>query len=306
MFLFKKANNNKLEEIKGKHFKREKDLQKVCEKNLEQIFGLDFVKSEFALHNLRPDTVAFNPRSKSFVIIEYKKDKSSTVIDQGYAYLALMLNNKADFILEYNENKNQNLKRTDVDWSQSKVIFVSSSFNIHQKQAINFKDLPIELWEIKQFANDTLCFLPVEAADSKESIKTISKKSKEIEKVNKEIKVYTEDDHLKQSREDIKELYETFKQAILRFSEMSINPTKLYIGFVADKRTICDIRPQKNALKLWINLKKGELKDSKKIMRDVSNTGHWGNGDYELRITGDEDLEYILSLIRYAYVHHTL
>jgi hypothetical protein len=58
-----------------------------------------------------------------------------------------MLNNKADFILEYNENCKDTLKRDDIDWSQSKVIFVSPSFTTYQKEAINFKDLPIELWK---------------------------------------------------------------------------------------------------------------------------------------------------------------
>jgi predicted transport protein len=35
-------------------------------------------------------------------------------------------------------------------------------------------------------------------------------------------------------------------------------------------------------------------------MRDVSNTGHWGNGDYELVITNNDNLEYILYLIKQA------
>jgi hypothetical protein len=55
--------------------------------------------------------------NKSFVIIEYKIDQSFSVIDQGYAYLGLLLNNKAEFILEYNERKSLSLKRGDVDWS---------------------------------------------------------------------------------------------------------------------------------------------------------------------------------------------
>jgi len=50
------------------------------------------------------------------------------VTQEGYAYLGLLLCNKAEFILEYNERKSQSLKRDDVDWSQSKVIFVSPQF----------------------------------------------------------------------------------------------------------------------------------------------------------------------------------
>ncbi len=110
MFLYK-INGNNLEEIKEKPFSKEVELHKLCENNLENIFGLKFVKREFALSNFRLDTLAFNDSSKSFVIIEYKNTSNFSVIDQGYAYLSLMLNNKADFILEYNENCDSTLKR---------------------------------------------------------------------------------------------------------------------------------------------------------------------------------------------------
>ena len=39
-----------------------------------------------------------------------------------------MLNNKSDFILEYIESMNKSLKKENIDWSQSRVIFVSKSF----------------------------------------------------------------------------------------------------------------------------------------------------------------------------------
>lgn len=67
-----------------------------------------------------------------------------------------MLEYKAEFIVEYNETQNKALKRSDIDWTQSKIIFVSPSFNDFQRQSSNFKDLAIELWEIKQFENDVV------------------------------------------------------------------------------------------------------------------------------------------------------
>lgn len=128
MKLFNLGQKEKLESIKESPFKLEKEIQIISESNLEIIFGLDFVKSEFSLNGFRIDSLTFNKETQSFVIIEYKRDKNFSVIDQGYAYLSLMLNNKADFILEYNENCKDNLKKADVDWSQSKVVFVSPSF----------------------------------------------------------------------------------------------------------------------------------------------------------------------------------
>jgi RecB family endonuclease NucS len=43
---------------------------------------------------LRVDSLGYDEESNSFVIVEYKRDKHSSVFDQGVAYLALMLNNK--------------------------------------------------------------------------------------------------------------------------------------------------------------------------------------------------------------------
>lgn len=295
-----KINNGNLELIKENPFKLEKDLQKMTEDNLKLVFGLDFVKSEFALNNFRIDTLAFDPDASSFVIIEYKRDKNFSVIDQGYAYLSLMLNNKADFILEYNECGKEVLKRNDVDWSQSRVIFVSPSFTTYQREAINFKDLPIELWEIKRYDNQTVNYSQIQTSGAQESVKTISRDDDVVETVNKEIKVYTEKEHLEIASPEILELYDTFKSAISNLDGIELKPTKKYLAFVSGSN-IADIHIQKKALKMWINMFKGELDDPKELARDVSNVGHWGNGDYELQIRDDENLEYIMSLIKQSY-----
>lgn len=283
--------------IKEQPFKLEKDIQSLTEKNLKSIFGLDFVKSEFSLNNFRIDTLAYDKDAGTFVIIEYKRDKNFSVIDQGYAYLSLMLNNKADFILEYNENSKETLKRNDVDWSQSRVIFISPSFTTYQKEAINFKDLPIELWEIKRYDNQTVNYNQIKTSGAQESVKTISRQDEAIEKVTKEIKVYTEDEHLEKGTEETKELYETLKSAILNLDELELKPKKKYIAFVSGSNVV-DIHIQKNALKMWLNLQQGDLDDPKEIARDVSSVGHWGNGDYEIIMRTDEEMEYILSLIK--------
>lgn len=299
MALFNINNQNKLELIKELPFKLEKDIQNLTEQNMKSIFGLEFVRSEFSLNNFRIDTLAFDREASSFVIIEYKRDKNFSVIDQGYAYLSLMLNNKADFILEFNENSKEALKRNDIDWSQSRVIFISPNFTTYQKEAINFKDLPIELWEVKRYNNKTISYNKIQTSGSQESIKTISRQDEAIEKVTKEIRVFTEQEHLEKASEGIKELYEKLKNAILNLDSLEVKPKKLYIAFVASSNVV-DVHIQRNQIKMWLNLQKGELDDPKGICRDVSQTGHWGNGDYEIAIQTDEDLEYILSLIKQA------
>ena len=301
MKLFSLA-NNKLSNVPSNPFKLEKEIQSIVENNLKELFELEFVKSELKIKNFRLDTLCYNAQNKAFVIIEYKRDTNYSVIDQGYTYLSLMLNNKSDFILEYNENLNKNLKRDDVDWSQSRVIFVSPHFTEFQKQSINFKDIPFEIWEIKRYANGLIGFTEHKTS-SDESVSTIeSIENNEVKKVSKEIKVYTED-FLFENRKtsiEIKELYYALKERILGLGEVNVVPRLSYVGFKR-KSNFVDVDFQKNNLWLWINLKKGELDDPKGITGDCSEKGHYGNGDYELRIYPDTDLDYVMFLIKQSY-----
>ncbi len=269
----------KLKEVKEKPFKLEKDIQKVFEANLSAIMGLELVKSEFTIKNKRIDTLAYDTQACAFIIIEYKRDKNISVVDQGFTYLSLMLENKADFIVEYNESLKRNLKREDVDWSQTRVAFVSTNFTDNQVQATNFKDIAIELWEVKQFENDTIIINPIKKSNAAESIKPLTQNKEALKKVTEEIKVYTEEEHLSKSSEAIAELYEKFRQGILQLAdEIEIKPKKMEIGFRRDSKVFTDICILKNSLKIWINLKKGKLDDPKHLAEDVSEKGHWGNG----------------------------
>ena len=77
---------------------------------------------------------------------------------------------------------------------------------------------------------------------------------------------------------------------------------KLYIAFVRKSTTNFIYIVLKNAhLTIFINMKKGTLVDPKNIARDVSNIGHWGHGDYEIKVTDSTDLGYILTLIKHSY-----
>lgn len=287
--------------IKEIPFKLEKEIQNFFEKNLGQLMGLEFVKSEFPIKNNRIDTLAFDPESKSFVIIEYKRDKNYSVFDQGITYLGLMLEYKADFIVEYNERFNKNLKRDEVDLSQSRVVFVAPSFTDFQQSSVNFKDFSIELWEIKKYENDIIVINPIKKSARAESIKPLTKQNQALEKVSAVIKVYTEDEHLQNASLEIKELYQKFKVAILNLADNTeVKPKKQEIGFTKDGKIFADVCIQKNALKFWINAKLGEIFDLRQIARDVSNIGHWGNGDYEIIVKDDAELEYITSLIKQA------
>lgn len=296
-------NNSKFLPIKEKNIDLEKTIQKLTEENLGIAFGLQFVSAEFALQNFRLDTLAFNNETDAFVIIEYKRDRSFSVIDQGYAYLALMLNNKAEFILEYNEKTGKNLKREDVDWSQSKVLFLAQSFTTYQQNAISFRDLPIELWEVKVFDNSTILYNQLLSPEAKESVKTITK-NKTIENVSKEVKVYTIDDHFNNASERTKNLFLSLREKILSLGEdVKEEPQKYYVAYKTNTNFV-DIETQRQNLKIWLNIKSGFIQDPRNLADDMTKPqrGHRGNGDYEIKFSDTADIPYVFGLIEQAYI----
>lgn len=291
-------NSSKLSQVKQKPFKLEREIQSIFENNLQEVMSLQLVKSEFAIKNKRIDSLAYDKQTNAFIIIEYKRDKNYSVVDQGLTYLNLMLQNKAEFILTYNETLPDTLHSKDVDWSQSRVAFVSPSFTENQISASDFKDFGIELWEVKQFENNTISINSIKKSSGAPSIKPLLENSEKLKEVKENIKVYTEEDHYNNGSDASIELYEKFKSAILNLADgVEIIPQKFYIAFKKGSN-ISDIEMQKKGLKIFLNAKIGALDDPKGLAKDVSKIGHRGNGDYQIQMENDKDLEYIMSLIK--------
>ena len=203
--------------------------------------------------------------------------------------------------MAYNERNETTIKKDDIDWSQSKVIFVSPQFTTYQRKAIEFKDLPIELWEVKLYSNNTILFNQIQAPEKSESITKLSQKSEIVNKVSREVKTYDENYHFERSSNEIKSLYLELKDNIISIgSDITYKPTAKYIAFVRRSNFAAAIL-YKSSLLIVLNLKKGTLNDPQKIARDVSNVGHWGPGHYEIKLENSSNLGYVLSLIRQSY-----
>ncbi|WPC20111.1 DUF5655 domain-containing protein [Pediococcus inopinatus] len=306
-----RTNKQEMEKIEGSNFELERGLQDLVENNLKLTLGIDFVASEFAVGKYCLDTIAYDQDTNAFVIIEYKKSSKYSVIDQGFAYLNTLLNHKADFALGYNEHFQAQRKVEYFDWTQVKVIFIAGSFTSYQLDAINNPDLPIELFEAQKYKNNYVTLNQIakpsnfarfsHSTEKKNTGKNISDKGVNIDSAS-ELVAPTEENLLLASSETIQDLYQKMKDTLLEWDpSFEIKPTKVYIGFRLHHHNVIDFLPQQRAMKIWINLSKGELNDSKGLFRDVSQTGHWGNGDYEIKLKNDDQLEYVLSLMKQGW-----
>ncbi|MFA5867561.1 MAG: DUF5655 domain-containing protein [Actinomycetota bacterium] len=303
MPIFSKSKNS-LKLIREKKIDLERDIQKLTEANLEEVFGLQFIcgatNKEFQLQNLRVDTIAYNAEAKSFVLIEYKRDKNYSVIDQGFSYLQLLLNNQADFVLELNERAGSNLKKSDIDWSQSRVVFIAPSFTAYQLGALGFNDLPIELWEVKVYENNTILYNRLEVSGSTASINSLSGRVPAIRQVSDQVKVYSEDDLMEGVSEKAVDLYITLKAQILALgSDVALKATKNYISFSASRKFV-DIHIYKNRLRLYVTIEKPN--DPLKILRPVPASYNWGENLYDFNVSDETEIPAAMQLIRQSYL----
>jgi predicted transport protein len=297
--------NGKLVSIKETPFKKEKELQMLTEQNLKTIFGLEFVATEHQVENLFIDTLAYDEESKSFVVIEYKRDRSFSVVDQGFSYLSLMLNHKADFILAYNEAKNKSIRKDDIDWSQARIIFVARSFTAHQQNAVNFKNMPFELWEAVQFEDDIIQYRQIEISKSAESLEQMKHIGGDTQKVTKEVKVYSEQDVMGKSGVSF-ELYTALKDLVMQIDpDLKPNPKSKYVSFLLGDnwRNIFYINKVKDGLSLhFTRSKPKDFDDPKKKLQFLDSSREFYNQDITTLLVKDEsDVRYAMLVIQQAY-----
>ncbi len=127
------------------------------------------------------------------------------------------------------------------------------------------------------------------------------REEREAEEISNDNLDYSEDYHLENIPHQIKELYYLLKKTVLSEMDLEIIFHKTYIAFKYKGKNIFDAKILKSKLWLWINMPKGTLKDEKEFTRDVSDIGHQGNGDYDLTISNEKEIEYVLELIKQSF-----
>ena len=113
---------------------------------------------------------------------------------------------------------------------------------------------------------------------------------------------YTLEDHAHLADgSPMRPLFETFRKEVLALDPcVSEEFLKLYVAYKAETNFV-DIVPQKGGLILSLNMQFHELQDPKRIAKDVTNQGRWGNGDVEVRLSKPEEMTYVMGLVRQAF-----
>lgn len=112
---------------------------------------------------------------------------------------------------------------------------------------------------------------------------------------------YTLDDHAQYLQGDMRVLFDELSKRILNLdASVRMEVKKLYIAF-KNVTNFVDVVPQRNRLRLSLNMRFDEIDDPKQLCRDVTDLGRWGNGDVEVGIASSDQMEDIMALVRQAF-----
>ena len=96
-------------------------------------------------------------------------------------------------------------------------------------------------------------------------------------------------------------LFEVFRKEVLKLDPCITEEfLKLYVANKAETNFV-DVVPQAKRLRLSLNMQFHELHDPKGFAKDVTNLGRWGNGDVEVGLSSEEELPYVMGLVRQSY-----
>ncbi len=109
---------------------------------------------------------------------------------------------------------------------------------------------------------------------------------------------YTLADHPHLRTGAMSELFEQFRRAVLGLDPcVTEEILKYYVAFKAETNFV-DVVGKVDRLRLTLNVKFHEIDDPQGVSADVTNLGHWGNGDVEVYLTGAHQLPYVMGLVR--------
>ena len=263
--------------------KFERDVQRLFEANLETVFRVTFLASEYSTgekHAGRIDSLGID-ENQTPVIIEYKLSSSVNVITQALYYLDWLVDHKADF----EQLVRRRLRRDiEVDWTAPRVLCVADAFAPYDTYAVAQMGRSIQLVQYKLFAGGLLLVEVVGDGQAREGVKPS----------------YSVEEHLARARGPLRTIAEEVRQYLLGLGEdISEAAVKQYIAY-RTTRNICCLEVHQEHILLYLALDPALATDCA-ICRDVTNIGHYGTGNLEVRINIPEDVATATPLIDLAY-----
>ena len=259
-----------MEEINKVDFEKEGGMQAIVGDNLGVIFpDLEIVGHEIPLKKNRFDTVAFNLRTKSFVLIEYKKAQNDGALVQVLNYLGSLHGNEGNFLQACKEKSGKKYEKEDVAWDKTRVVLMAPSFTERELGAAKETDKPIELHRIAKYENRIITV---------------------------EMVVGPKPEKKATSKDPANVLHDNLEKVLQKDMQLEKEETKVYKKWhLKNGRVVCTVAKQAKTLVLCYTTSSLNIDDAGGFVRHMVKNGRKlgkrGLGDYMSTIRSPEDIK---------------
>ena len=283
-------------EVRGTAMALEKSLQTLIEQNMETLFGVRCLASEYSTgkkHGGRMDSLGIDENGNP-VIFEYKRAVNESVITQGLFYLDWLMDHRGDFELLVLKQLGSGVT---VDWSNPRLVCVAGDFTRYDEYAIGQMNRSVELVRYRSY-DDSLLALELVASTSAKATAAGESTSSASGGTSKSVSQYHES-----APQALKDLYDSVEQYLLNLGDdVTRIVNKNYYDFRRLKNFACvEIHPQSKRVVAYVKVDPDTVELEPNFTRDVRKLGHFGTGDLEISLGNTDDLSRAQPLFDKSY-----
>lgn len=288
-----------LVELEGSSAPLERGLQTLFERNLESLLGIRFLASEYVTtHGGRMDTLGIDENGYP-VIIEYKRERSENVINQGLFYLDWLVDHRGDFELLVRDRCGKELARQ-IEWSAPRLICIAADFTKYDIHAVKQIGRNIELIRYRRFGDELLLLELLPTVTASPVPATLTSGENGISKAQRQKSI---SELMEGAGPDLLNLYMDIESFMLGLGDdVTKKILRHYIAFRRIKNFVCvEVKPTIETIRMYLKLDPDTVKPEEGFTRDVRNIGHYGTGDLEVTVRSRDDWERAKLLVVKSY-----
>ncbi len=303
MPVFKTTNGDQLKKLNVLPLSKERDLQRLIEKNLLETLGLQFLATEYpTTSGGRMDTLAVDSDGAP-VIIEYKKNRNDAVINQALSYMRWLKTQKSEFFQKLMIDKlgQKAYDEIGLDWKNPRVICIAEAFSRFDIDTIHFVSARIELIRYRIYEDGIFTLEPINVLEAVSQIDEAVKESKVVKSEqpkdsSNEMPIV--EDFVEKASPMVREIFYDLRERILALDEAIIEkPTTLYVGYKLSNN-FADLHFQRSGLKIF--LRPLTYVDPKGLVKQIPDGYKWKLNKF-VQISNLEDSDYVFGLIEQSY-----
>jgi predicted transport protein len=295
--------NSKATMINQKEFTNELELHRLIDKNLEEIFGVRYIRDEHITDKHgRIETLGLDESNRPLVI-EYKLTKEKGQLVQANRYITWVKQNPDSF--ELLVRKNIKDFKGIIDFANPRIICFAQEYSIDDKCLA--LSLGAELWKYRYYENNNLVINREEEPEQLIKKKGTSLTIEKIIKTPRQTK--TVDQHLEGASYELKDMFNRINEEIMSISsEVESYTTNAEILYKTSRNFAClAIQKQNNCLRFLLRTVNDEILDQKNLTTHIPKTHGYGNITRQLNVSpvdeksGKYSIMDIMDLINQAY-----